>query len=97
MVSKKYDTGQLLSSLDGMDKATAPDFFYGKLLARLQRGTDNTVLRRKFQPAYALAVLILFLMLNITVLLKEKRPQPAPSNVEAFANAYGLQPVNVYE
>jgi len=95
---KYKNTEALLNSLDGMEKAAAPGFFYAKVQARMQRATGETRRQYSFQPAYAFALLLFFLVINIAVLLNGKTSsQVMPSNVERFADAYGLHSFTMYE
>ena len=65
--NKKLD--DILSSLDGIQKAVAPDFFYTRLKAKMEKGFDpigskSWVLR----PVYAMAALILVIVINAVVI-----------------------------
>lgn len=61
----------ILSSLDDSQRATAPDFFYTRLVARMERGMpvrNNTGWRLK--PVYVIGALLMVLAVNAVVLLK---------------------------
>lgn len=65
---------QILESLDSSQRISAPDFFYTRLKARMQkeqeRGKSGVAVLR---PAYALAFLVLVLLINISVILKSAK------------------------
>ena len=97
---------RILSSVDGLEKATAPDFFYSRLTGRMQRELDEK--RRPFfvlRPAFATAALSVLLVFNIVFLTQwNKHPaqdttiQPAkPATIETFAKAYDLDASSLYE
>ncbi|HLO83004.1 MAG TPA: hypothetical protein VK166_18705 [Chitinophagaceae bacterium] len=56
-----------MGSLDGMSKAEAPAFFYTRLMARMESGTDSIWTRSLAflaRPAVALSILFVFLLIN---------------------------------
>jgi len=59
---------EILSSLDGAERAQAPSFFYTRLKARMEAGVPQP---RPFilRPVYIIASLLVILMLNMLVLL----------------------------
>lgn len=82
-------TEEILSSLDGLAKATAPDFFYTRLKARMEKGLEPGT--RKlwiWRPAYALAALVLLMVLNAAILLQgQGRNENSDNNNIADAEA----------
>ena len=67
-------TEDILNSLDGIKRASAPDFFYSRLRARMERQLipDNRsgwILR----PVYAIIALFVILLINAAVLLKDSQ------------------------
>ena len=62
-----HDPDQLLNSLDGIQKAQAPPFFYGKLLYRMQQGLPEESVRRPFalRPALVTVALSVCLLVNV--------------------------------
>ncbi|MBK5272553.1 MAG: hypothetical protein JJE22_16240 [Bacteroidia bacterium] len=61
---------QILESLDSNQRATAPDFFYTRLKARMQREQEKgRVGEGVFRPAYALAALAIVFIINISIML----------------------------
>jgi hypothetical protein len=71
---KNKRTDEILKSIDGINRASAPDFFYTRLKAKLDRLSERPYEsgRRSWllHPAYALATLIVVLLINAFVLLK---------------------------
>ena len=96
---------EALNSLDGCKKATAPDFFYTRLRARMEREliknkNRNWVLR----PVYIVSALFLVLAVNVFVLLsgRDETTTTAADNNESFqqsiAAEYNLNDINtVYD
>lgn len=97
---------EVLNSLDGCKRATAPAFFYTRLKARMERGlipknsSRNWVLR----PVYIVAALFLVLAINLFVLLKgqdETSTATADNNEsiqQSIAAEYSLNDMNtVYD
>lgn len=71
-------TEDILNSLDGIHRAKAPDFFYSRLRARIERqllpdSTSGWVLR----PVYAIIALFVVLLINAAVLFRDNQE---PSN-----------------
>ena len=71
-IKKNNRIEELLSSLDGIKRAAAPDFFYTRLRARMEQGLTpkNTSRNWVLRPVYIVSALFLVLALNIFVLLK---------------------------
>ena len=67
-------TEDILNSLDGIQRATAPDFFYSRLRARMEKQlvpekTSGWVVR----PVYAIIALFVVLLINAAVLLRDSK------------------------
>jgi hypothetical protein len=98
-INKKIE--QILNSLDANQRAAAPDFFYTRLKARMQREQgkrSNKV--GALRPAYALAALVLVLIINATVILKGGQATDSNNNadtetVQSIAAEYSLNDNNV--
>ena len=95
---------RILGSLDEMQKASAPDFFYTRLTGRMQRELEAK--RRPsfvLKPVFITAALSIVLLLNIFFLTQEnKKPvkdtvAKEPATIEAFAKAYDLNGSSLYE
>lgn len=60
----------ILNSLDGVNRASTPDFFYTRLMARMEKGLGPLKRSSPFlRPAYVLAGLLVILAVNIFVFL----------------------------
>lgn len=91
-----------MESLGGLQKATAPDFFYTRLLGRMQRETEPV--KRPvliFRPAFVTAALAIVFIVNIFSLTQlNNRPAKQsnrPATIESFSEAYGMNTNTVYE
>ena len=96
---KENRIDRILTSVDGLEKAAAPDFFYTRLTGRMQRELGEK--RRPFfvlRPAFATAALSILLVVNIIFLTQwnkqlaqDSQAQPSkPATIESFAKAYNL-------
>jgi hypothetical protein len=92
-------TEEILESLDGLQKATAPYFFYTRLAGRMQN--EMPVKRKTFlllRPAFVTAVLSIVLVLNVaSLLLLNDKPKQEKATIESFAEAYDLNSPSFYE
>jgi hypothetical protein len=100
---------RILNSLDGLKKATAPDFFYTRLTGRMQREQPLQQKQFELRPVLITVSLSVVLLLNIFALVQLNTPaeikQTAPSvtstgegaTIQSFANAYNLNTESVYE
>ena len=63
---------EVLGSLDGIQRAKAPAFFYTRLKARLEREFDNAgpLVRLLTKPALALSFAAIILLLNTAVIMQ---------------------------
>lgn len=88
-------TEEVLNSLDGIQKATMPDFFYTRLKARMEKGFEPVAKRSWiFKPAYAVAALLLVLILNAAVIFKNRETKqinnPEIESLQSIAAEYNL-------
>lgn len=68
---KKERIEEILNSLDGTRRAVAPDFFYTRLKARMEKGYDTPVKQSwVLRPVYAFTALMLVLLINAAVILR---------------------------
>lgn len=100
---------RILSSLDNMEKAAAPDFFYTRLTGRMQDAQPEQHTRLQLRPVILSFSLSVVLCLNILVLTRSNTvpavkgnipavtSKGAENTVESFANAYNLNTESVYE
>ncbi len=65
---------EMLNSIDGCRKATAPDFFYTRLKARMEKEILKPVAQKWIlRPAFAAIALMLVLLVNGFVLLQKNQ------------------------
>ncbi len=97
---------RILNSLAGLQKSTAPDFFYTRLIGRMQN--EMEVKRRPFfvlRPVFVTASLLIVLIINVISLGQlDKQPlqkdtvhSNKPATIESFAEAYNMGTTSVYE
>ncbi len=96
---------RILKSLDGLQKAGAPDFFYTRLSGKMQQLEPEP--RRSFllRPVFVTAVLSVVLVLNVILLTQmndqsgsKATVQPtSPATIESFAKAYDMNTESLYE
>jgi hypothetical protein len=97
---------KILNSLTGLQKAGAPDFFYTRLMGRMQNEMEPQ--SKPFlllRPAFVTAALFVVLIVNVFSILKfskapESKPtvqSSKPATIESFANAYNMNTESVYE
>ena len=94
----------ILGSLEGFQKAVAPDFFYTRLKARMEKGYEPVAQKSwVLRPAYAMAALIVVVLVNAAVIYNG---QPIKENTvadtdisQSIAAEYSLNDnsVNLYD
>lgn len=95
-----------MTSLDGLQKAKAPDFFYTRLIGKLQQETG--VERKPFfllRPVFVTATLSVILIVNMISLslmntqstTKTFTRSNKGATIESFAEAYDMNATSVYE
>jgi len=97
---------KILNSLNGLKKAEAPDFFYTRLMGRMQHEMEP-VKRPFFQlrPIWVTSALVLLLVVNVFSVMQlnkpsgkiKTRPTENSATIESFAQAYNLNTTTVYE
>lgn len=101
--NKENTINSILSSLDGVDKANAPSFFYTRLKARMEKdllpAPEQGLLLR---PVYAFIALVVVISINAAVLFADKRGNEtmAPADTElsqSIASEYNLNTNLTYE
>jgi len=67
--NKKID--DILKSLDGIQRVAAPDFFYTRLKAKMEKSLETGNLKPTLlRPAYAFVAIIIVVLMNAAVLFK---------------------------
>ena len=90
-----------MESLNGLQKAVAPDFFYTRLTGKMQ--VASVPEKKTFfllRPAFAATMLAIVFIINVISItqLNKKQPQTnKPVTIESFTEAYGMNTVTVYE
>jgi hypothetical protein len=90
---------KIMASLNGMQKAAAPDFFYTRLQGKMQNQQEDKPFFL-LRPVFITAALSIFLIVNIFSLLEIKMStarSAKPATIEAFAKAYDMNTGSVYE
>src|SRR5882672_4473738 len=98
-MTMKKDTNQriedILNSLDNSKKASAPDFFYTRLKARMDK--ESTVRRPVWilRPAFALVAVVLVLIVNVAILVRNQQksdyiPLADTEKFQSIASEYSL-------
>jgi hypothetical protein len=87
---------EILNSLDGCTKAAAPDFFYTRLRARLDKETIQPAPQSwLLRPAFAVMALVVVLVLNAFVLFQRNKTNSSftasdTDNLQSVAAEYSL-------
>ena len=95
----------IIESLDGLQHAVAPDFFYTRLKGKMQPAAEKKTIYI-LRPAFITAALSLFFIVNVFSLLTINKTTKQhiseqitkPATIESFAKAYDLNTSeSVYE
>lgn len=97
--------GGILDSLDGIQRATAPAFFYTRLRARMEGELDNArggiIGQLLTRPSLALTITIVVLSLNITAITQMWQQESTPpldnTSQQLVAADYPLDIYPVYD
>ena len=90
--------GDILNSLDGSQRATAPDFFYTRLRSRMEKEYEPLAKKQRvLRPAYAFAALLVVLLINVAVLFQNSRNSDTTAtatidtdSIQALASEYSV-------
>ncbi|MEO6611595.1 MAG: hypothetical protein ABIT05_05305 [Chitinophagaceae bacterium] len=90
---------EILNSLDGSRKATMPDFFYTRLKARMEKGSEPAVKPSwVLRPVFAFSALVVVLLVNAAVMLKgdtvNENSVAETDNIQSIAAEYRLNDNN---
>lgn len=92
---------EVLGSLDNVQRAKAPDFFYTRLKARMEK--ELVAEPRKswvLRPVYILGVLLVVLAVNAAIIFKGSSTETSPSDTEtmqSIASEYRINSNLTYE
>jgi hypothetical protein len=99
-----YRIDEALNSLDGVQRASAPDFFYSRLKARLEKKLPNTYNSKwVLRPVYIFSTLLLVIAINAFVFLRNQKITSATADnnesvQQSIAAEYNLYDINsVYD
>lgn len=68
-MDKNKKIEEILGSLNGVKRAPAPDFFYTRLKARMEKGFEPASLKRRvLYPVYALATVVVVVFINAAII-----------------------------
>jgi hypothetical protein len=95
---------EVLNSLEGIQRAKAPAFFYTRLRGRMERELENTggpLVRLLARPALALSLAAIILILNATAIMEmwhEEKTLPTESAQQPLlASDYPMGTYPVYD
>lgn len=91
---KRNKTEEILSSLDGIQRAGADPYLYSKILNRLAE-PDSNGKRLAWSLAVALAVVLVLNLFTVFSLGSTSRNQPG-DNATVIANEYGINLPSYY-
>ena len=82
-------TEDILNSLDGMKRASAPDFFFTRLKARMEKGQKKPASTGWWvlKPVYTIAVIALVIVVNLAVVFIKSETQ-TPGTLAADTDGY---------
>jgi hypothetical protein len=84
-------TDDILNSLDGVTRASAPVYFYSKLRTRMERQlVPATEKGWALRPVYAIIALFVVLLINAAVLFRDSNVQ-TPSNLANASDTDSMQ------
>ncbi|OYU54932.1 MAG: hypothetical protein CFE25_13230 [Chitinophagaceae bacterium BSSC1] len=85
-----------LSSLDGVQRAAAPDFFYTRLTARMEKELTTPAWIPFGKPVWLIATLMVCLVMNALMITQSKHNKTSTtttntsSSLQSFAAEYEL-------
>jgi len=99
---KNRNLEDILNSLDGSQRASAPDFFYTRLKARMEKGLNKDGQRSwVLRPVYALAGFALLLIINAVVILQKDNVNTESNmdtvSAQTIAAEYVLNDNSIYD
>jgi hypothetical protein len=105
-MNRQKRTEEILSSFDGLRRAPAPDFFYTRLLGKMQQQLpEKRAPKLVVRPVFLSACLLLTIAVNVFFLFNNNniKQQPAKTGmqqqtgIDAFASDYHLNSTSVFE
>ncbi len=93
----------VLNSLEGIQRAKAPAFFYTRLRGRMDRELESAggpIVRLLTRPVLALTLAAIVLILNATTVMEmwqQEKKVPADNTQQMIASDYSMGTYPVYE
>lgn len=73
---------EILNSLDGCQRAGAPDFFYTRLKAKMEKGIEpSTPQSWVLRPVFAVAAVLVVLLINAAVIFNNRNSSSSEEKV----------------
>lgn len=101
------NTEKILGSIEGIQRVPAPDFFYTRLKARMEKEMPVPVVRKRMlQPSFIISGLVLLLLINAMILLKNRGADSSNTtttsarendNLQIIATAYHINDISSEE
>jgi hypothetical protein len=96
---------KVLNSFDGLQQADAPDFFYTRLIGRMQKQQPDKKNYFLLRPIFLSIPMLIILLCNIVALVKINHQVPEnkivriqeDATIQSFAKTYNLTIESVYE
>ena len=92
---------EILNSLDGINRAAIPDFFYTRLKVRMEKSLEPSIKKSwVLRPAFALTTLAALLLINAVVILKgdDDTATNDSETLQSIAAEYSLNDnISVYD
>lgn len=98
-----YGIDEVLNSLEGIQRAKAPAFFYTRLRERMERELENTggpVIHLLTRPALALSLAAIVLILNTTAIMEmwtQEKTGAVDNTQQLLASEYPMGTYPVYD
>lgn len=94
----------ILNSLDGINRAPVPDFFFTRVMARMERQQEGKTANRPWllRPAFAFGISVAVLIVNAALLIQKQEKQSAPAladteKFQSIASEYSLNDNVAYD
>ena len=104
MEAPKSHIDKILDSLDSVQRAAAPDFFYTRLVARMEKETGPAETTRPWylKPVYILSGFALVVAINGFALLQNSNGQENltatdPDSAQVMASEYHINDNSLYD
>lgn len=93
------NTDKILNSFDNIRRIPAPDFFYTRLKARMEKKREVPGYKRKLlQPVFLVSGLVILLLVNVFILIKSTNSKmetrnPDSDNMQILAAEYNANEI----